>query len=505
MEKRKTDIVIIGSGGAGMAAAVAAAEKGARVTVLEKRKTIGGISITGMGIFAVESRLQKMKNHPLTKNEAFHFFMDRTHWRADARLVSKYINRSASTIDWLEGMGVKFELLDIHWGEHAFDQTGHIVCTPEGLKLRGGVSNYMVMAMYDRALELGVEVLTNTQMTDLIKENGRITKVLAKNSEGTEYEFDVKAAVVATGGYAHDPEMLMKFDGRTLNKDYFLMHNIPLDGEGIKLAWKAGAGSDGMCIMEAGYVGGINYKAYPDVKRIPHSMYLTNVVESPLLYVNMNGLRFIDESLFSKTYRANAIARQKDRTAYVILDSAGARFLEEQGIADVGYMSRETNCLPGIEKIIQENAALGTPDVVMADTLEELADKCGIPAENLAKTVEEYNRFCDKGYDEQFGKDHRWLLPVRTDRFYALQVRLEGYGTVGGIKINENGEVCTDNDEVIPGLYAAGDCANNAVTWDFSLVFTLWGSTLSLAVNVGRFAGESAADYVKTFDGENDQ
>ena len=498
MERRKTDIVVIGSGGAGMAAAVAAAEKGAKVTVLEKRKSIGGISITGMGIFAVESRLQKMKNHPLTKNEAFRFFMDCTHWRADAKLVSKYINRSASTIDWLEDMGVKFELLDIHWGQRAFDQTGHIVCTPEGLKLRGGVSNYMVQAMYERAVKLGVEVMVETEMTDLVKTDGRITKVMAKDAKGTEYEFDVKAAIVATGGYAHNPEMLMKFDGRTLNKDYFLMHNIPLDGEGIQLAWKAGAGSDGMCIMEAGYVGGINYKAYPDVKRIPHSMYLTNVVESPMLYVNMNGSRFVDESLFSKTYKANAIARQKDRTAYVILDSEGAKYLEEKGIADVGYMTRETNCLPGIERIIQENAALNTPDVIMADSLEELADKCGIPAEKLKQTVEGYNAACDKGCDEVFGKDRRWLLPVRGSKLYALRVRLEGYGTVGGIKINEFGEACTDNDDAILGLYAAGDCANNAVTWDFSLVFTLWGSTLSLAVNVGRFAGESAADYVKT-------
>ncbi len=116
----------------------------------------------------------------------------------------------------------------------------------------------------------------------------------------------------------------------------------------------------------------------------------------------------------------------------------------------------------------------------------------------MAATAEAYNAACDRGWDEEFKKDHRYLRPIRTGRFYALMLRLEGYGTVGGIRINEFRETCTDNDDVVPGLYAAGDAANNAVTWDYSLVYTLWGSTLGLAVNTGRFAGESAGRYVKS-------
>ena len=105
----QTDVVVMGSGGAGLAAAIAAAEGKAKVVLFEKRKVFGGISVTGMGIFAVESRLQRLKNVPYTKDEIFRLFMERTHWMADAKLVRAYIDKTASTIEWLEGMGVQFD------------------------------------------------------------------------------------------------------------------------------------------------------------------------------------------------------------------------------------------------------------------------------------------------------------------------------------------------------------------------------------------------------------
>lgn len=235
------------------------------------------------------------------------------------------------------------------------------------------------------------------------------------------------------------------------------------------------------------------------MKRVPFSHLLTGVVECPMLYVNLDGKRFIDEAVWNKTYRASAIARQKGVTAYCILDGNGAKYLETEGVSDVGYMDRETNTLPNVEQVIQENAALGTPWVIAADSIEELAEKMGVPVKNLTATVEAYNADCRKGFDTQFGKEHKWLQEIRGPKYYALKMRPEGYGTVGGIKINDDCEALTPEGDPIPGLYAAGDCANDAVTYDYSLVFKLWGSTLGLAVNTGRFAGESAGDYVKSW------
>lgn len=495
--KKQTEILIAGSGIAGLCAAISAAEKGAEVTVIEKRDKIGGISITGMGIFAVESRLQKLKNHPLTKEDAFHFFMDCTHWQADAKLVAKFINRSAQTIDWFEKMGVEFSLIDINWGQHAFNQTGHLVCTPEGPKYRGGVTHYLIDTLYTHACELGVTFVMGTELEDLIKENDKITHVITRNKEGEFTDYTVKAAIIASGGYSSNDKMMNERNGRQLNRDYFVMHNIPMDGKGIELAWKMGAGCDGMALQQGGFESGIDHHACPNLPVIPRSTWLTGVTECPVLYVNLNGKRFIDEGLFSKTYKANAIARQKDKVCYAILDERNVELIETEGVMDVGYMSRKDNRIEGIKEVIEKNAALGTKYIVMADSLEELAEKCHLPKETFIKTVNTYNAACDNGWDKEFGKKRRYLNPVREGKFYALLIRPEGYGTVGGIKINENAEVCTDNDDVISGLYAAGDCANGAVSWDYSLVYTLWGSTLGLAANTGRFAGESAADYIQ--------
>ena len=108
MEDLSADVVVIGSGGGGMAAALTVAERGARVIVLEEKRLFGGISNMGMEIFAVESRILKANNVPFSRDEAFRLFMDRTHWRADARLVRAFIDKTADTIEWLEKQGVEF-------------------------------------------------------------------------------------------------------------------------------------------------------------------------------------------------------------------------------------------------------------------------------------------------------------------------------------------------------------------------------------------------------------
>lgn len=291
----------------------------------------------------------------------------------------------------------------------------------------------------------------------------------------------------------------MDKDGLTLNKDYFMMHNIPLDGKGIELSWKVGAGCDGMAVQLCATSSGIDKHAYPDTPNIPFSGRITEASKYPCLYVDLNGKRFMDEGLFNRTYKANQVARLKNKQAYAILDSNIARKLEVEGVQDVDYMARETNTIENIQDIIEKNAALGTKCVIAADSIEELAQKCGIPVETMKKTVDEYNGYCNIGWDKEFGKNRRYLDPINSGRYYALLLRLEGYGTIGGIRINENAEAVTDNEDVIPGLYAAGDCANNAIAWDESIVYTLWGSTLGFSCNCGRFAGESAGDYVKTF------
>src|SRR4030042_3257624 len=105
VDNLEVDVVIIAAGAAGLAAAIAAAEKGAKVIIFEKASTTGGTGNMGMGPLGIESRLQRLKNVLLTKEQAFKIFMDFTHWRVDAALVSAYINKSGDTIGWVGGGG----------------------------------------------------------------------------------------------------------------------------------------------------------------------------------------------------------------------------------------------------------------------------------------------------------------------------------------------------------------------------------------------------------------
>ena len=238
MAARKTDVVVMGTGGAGMAAAITAREGGADVIALEKRKVIGGITVTGMGIFAVESRLQREKNVALTKDEAFKLFMDYVHWRADAKLVRAYIDKTASTIDWLESMGVEFILLDQLTFPGCINQTGHLVNSPT-VGTHPTCTAHMLSLMRKRAEEIGVKVMTETAVKGIAKDGKGGYTVTTEDGKGNQAQIHAKAVVIASGGYSDNKEMLAS-NGFQLGQDLWVNHGIPLTGEGIRMAWESG-------------------------------------------------------------------------------------------------------------------------------------------------------------------------------------------------------------------------------------------------------------------------
>ena len=133
------------------------------------------------------------------------------------------------------------------------------------------------------------------------------------------------------------------------------------------------------------------------------------------------------------------------------------------------------------------------PDVVIADTLEELAEKCGIEdVDQFLETVEEYNDMCES-QDTLFYKPSKYMKPIKKGPFYAGCFRPSGYGTLGGIKINDNCEVMDDDWNVIPGFYAAG--TDTCTIYGDSYMFLLPGNTMGYCLNTGRFAGQNAAEY----------
>lgn len=480
MSELTGDVIVVAGGPAGLCAAIAAAQAGSSVLVFEKGSTTGGAANMGMGPLGVESRLQRLKQHGPTRDEAFKAFMDYTHWRVDAQLVRAYIDKAATSIDWLEGLGVEFIEPAAYFPGGNF--TWHIVKAGSG-QLGPGVAGAMVRILTEKAKEMGVKIFLQTPVRRILKEKERVVGVLAEDRSGESIEARAKAVIVCTGGFGNNPEMIKKYTGYEWGKDLASFRIPGVDGDGVRMAWEVGAAPTEMTMEMIYMMPGEFDPALGEVFRQPHLM------------VNLLGERFMNEEIMpNTTYTGNAISRQKDRTAYLIFDEAIKRHMEQVGLDQVSVVFPFMKAV-NFDSLLQGHLDKGFKEIFVAESLPELAAKTGIDGGGLAKTVEEYNGFCEKGHDDIFNKNYRLLRPIRTPKFYAGRFLPGAYGSVGGIKINHRTEVLDKRWKVIPGLFAAGTDACSI--YGDSYVFILPGNTMGFAVNSGRIAGENAAAFAK--------
>lgn len=471
-----TDVIVVAAGTAGMAAAVAAAECGARVSVFEKSNRVGGTANMARAIFAVESRLQQQKKFTLSKDEAFRLHMEYTHWQVDAKLVRAHIEKAADTIEWLTKMGVKFEGPSAYYPGSCF--TEHTIARESNPPMSN--TSEVVKALNARAEELSVRFFLKTPVKKVIKEKGRIAGVIAEHEHGDNIQADAKAVIIATGGFGSQPDWVKQYTGIDAS---LLSLKMP-GGEGVRMAWEVGAGKTLMTIHVNDQIAGL----------FRNSPVLFAAFKQPNLMVNLLGERFVNEELVSHaTFMGNALLKQKQACGYMIFDELARKQFEKtvpdsmQFFMDMGKNNFEAELAALVKK--------GSKAVIAADSLEDLADKAGIDKQSLLQTVEEYNRCCAIGHDDLFNKNRMYLRPVKRSKFYAAKYVPGAFGTLGGIKINHRTEVMTDDFEVIPGLYAAGSDANSI--YGDSYILMMPGNTMGFAFNSGRIAGENAAKYVK--------
>lgn len=479
MKKLETQIAVIAAGPSGLSAAVQAAEEGAKVIVLEKAATIGGAANMGMGPLGIGTKHQKRQMIDISVEKAFNMFMEYTHYQVDARLVKRYFAQSAETIEWLEGFGVEFEGAFRYFPKS--EATWHIVKTDQAIGPRA--ASFMTKALYQKAQELGVTFLMETPAKKILMEDGKVTGVLAVDKNGEEIEIACQAAIICTGGAGANKELIKQETGFTQGVDMFNFAIPGLVGDGMKMAWEAGAGKTQVRIESAANIEGCD--------ELPQGV--SNVFSQPNLLVNKFGKRVMNEDqMQNATYLSNVVAHQKDRVCFSIVDTSIVKYYIRNGVDNVSLVRTNpdvSDFYDGIKMSLDN----GSHDFFVADSIEELAEKAGINADNLAETVEEYNDYCDS-VDEEFFKDRKYMRPIVKAPFYGAKVRSGGYGTVGGVKINENCEAITEDFEPVPGLYCAGTDACNI--YDDSYMFLLPGNSMGFAVNTGRIAGMSAAEYV---------
>lgn len=482
MQIIKTEIAVIGGGPGGQAAALQAAQLGRKVTIFEKKDHLGGAMNGGTGPFAVDTVQQRRLQRVVTKEEAFNFFMEYTHWQVEPSLVSAYVNKSADTIKWLEEIGCEFDSLNayIEGGNH----TWHVYSMgPEG---------FICDRMWRAEEKLGVEAILNCRAKKLKIQDGKVSGFFAEK-DGEEIEVIADAVVIATGGFGDNPEMVKKYTPYELGKSIISMTQ-GCDGDGLNMAWEVGAAQ--------------GYMFYDAFAGILHPMYggpggfcaPLRSLRQPNLMVNEYAERFTNEfALSNGAYGINTVRRQPGCHAYMIVTDEIVESYKEDGFVITlpskdPFTNQWTDWPDHFEEKMKELTEQGFSEVFMADSISELAEKMGLDPEKLQATVDRYNSICDEKYDEDFHKRSSLLKPIRGKKFYAARVYANSFGTLGGLNINGKAEVLDEKGLPIPGLYAAGNDANT-ICMD-AYCFGMPGHTSGFAFNTGRIAAESINEYL---------
>lgn len=471
-------IAILGGGGAGLAAAVAAAEMGARVVVLEKRAELGGNSAMAGGIFAAESPVQKRMMIDARKDTLFKKAMDYAHWKVDPLIVRAFIYKSGDTIRWLEKKGVSFG-----WIPPLFpNQEPRVLHWPEG----GGAA--VIKALVAACNQAGITLLRQVAARKIVTGEDRAVKGILFAREGQDVALRCSSVIVATGGFGGNRQLLEKYSSYSDNR---VLTALPHMGDGLSLAMEAGAATEGL---------GLLLLSGP---RVPGSFLLSAIAAEPTpLMVNKLGKRFSDENIPCHFERGNTVDRQPDKIAYALFDERIKRYIVDEGLKRPGWgLSREVLHLQPriemkhLEKELQAQVKKGNAKV--SKSWLDVAAWMGVELEALDATVTEYNQYCDQGRDDMFGKDQKLLLPLRNPPYYALRCGSGFLGTIGGIRINHRMEVLDKAGSPISGLFAAG-VDTGGWQGDTYAGRDLAGSAFGFAINSGRIAAETAVSYGAT-------
>ncbi len=476
-----TDYAIVGGGTTGLSSAVQAQMLGAKVVVLEKQAITGGTGNFAEGIFAAESSVQLRIGIDVSKQFAFKTIMDYSHWRANAPLVSAFVNKSAETVEWLKQFGIKYEYVGV--GGFGGPLTWHVIdwVDVDGKQYHHGEAVMKVLTK--QFVDGGGTLLLNTGATDLIKKDGKIVGVVGETKDGEKVTVNAKAVLIASGGFANNKEMVAKY---SRYPDMVFIGQIGKMGDGIKMAWKAGAAEEGVDVMQSYRPGLAGFH--------PASQMIAAAVQ-PYLFVDPKGHRYTDESNITEWPQSGNALERIGGTAYSIYDEDTRLKVINEGIQmPLGEWVLQGTKLVKLDAEFNKELARKNGNVFKCNTIAEVAKAIGADPKVLQATVDSVNEAADMHEDKLFHKSPLYLRHLKKAPFYVTKLHPRALGTLGGIKINEHTEVVDVDNEVIPGLYAGGLDAGGMYGDSYDL--KLGGGTFGFAINSGRIAAENAVKYI---------
>lgn len=436
-------VIVVGSGIAGLSAALSAVENGARVTIVERaaegehggntRYTEAYLRMKSMDDVADDFIDHFMANaggytDPSIEQEMVRDYADwsplaRSQSTVDPDLLSAFADNAGPTLRWLESNGLRFDFLPT-----AFITTTTTRLLPVG----GGLA--MVETLTGACKAQGVNFRFETTAQSLLKNSGKIAGLATSKGD-----IEGDAVILACGGFEGNPEMLARYVGAAaINLRPVARGGHYNKGEGIRMALEIGAAPNGdFGSYHAEPIDPRSGIAEPAIFTFPYG-----------ILVNKAGQRFTDEAPGTVDAHYESVTRriyeQRDGIAWMIADAR---------LDDVPNW--------------QKGCRTDQPPVT-ADSIEDLANRIRISAEALSKTIESYNAACYDGEFKPLEKDglstaglnpskSNWARPIKQAPFRAWPIISANVFTFGGLKVDRNARVIDQDGCAIPGLYAAGE------------------------------------------------
>lgn len=446
------DIVVVGMGGAGMCAALAAKEAGVEnVVILEKTEIVGGnTNFSSSGMNAAATRFQQEAGGDAATDTVDLFISDTMkggHNYNNLELVKKLCGDSAAAIDWLDGHGIT--LSDITTLGGASVPRCHRPAD------KSAVGSYIVPLLEQLMHDNGIDIVMGCKVTSLVKDDsGAVVGVTAESADGV-VEYSAKAVILATGGFGANFDMIKMYRP---DMDGFVTTNAQgAQGDGMVMAQAAGANLVQMDQIQA----------HPTVYQENGALIGEAVRGSGAILINNLGQRFTNEMGTRDAVSAAELA-QPDGKVWVLYDQN----LYDNTPVTAKYEKRGMS--------------------IKGETLEDLASQLGVDAAALQETLDTYNKaVADGGASDPFGRTTGLVDPLETAPFYAIPLGPGVHHTMGGILVSAKSEALTITSEVVPGLYAAGE-----TTGGIHGSNRLGGNAVADIVVMGKNAGEQAAAYI---------
>lgn len=490
-----TDIVIVGGGGAGMTAAIEAANAGKKIVILESQGMAGGNSIRSTGGMNAGKTPEQDKNSfdeaagvEKTLKTAEEKYADnatisalaatvREQWAAyqaapsgyfdsvelfelDTMIGGKGINNpelvhalasnSADAIQWLESVGAPLPSVSSFGG--ASVKRIHRPVNAEGKTV--SVGTFMLPILEENAKKLGADLRLETRAKKLlVDESGKIVGVEAEGPTGEKVTVNAKAVILASGGFGANLEMVTKY--RPELEGFMTTNAKGALGDGILMGEEVGAAT----------VDLEQIQIHPTVEMNTAALITEGLRGDGAILVNSNGQRFTDE-VGTRDAVSAAEIKQPGSFAYLIVDQAMVDASNViQGYIKKGYTTQ-------------------------GESYATLAEALQIDSTAFETTMNEWNAAVEAKTDSQFGRTS-FASPLNTAPYYAIKVTPGVHHTMGGLKINSEAEVLTADGNKIPGLFAAGE-----VTGGVHGANRLGGNAVADFVVFGRIAGKQAASYL---------